>query len=204
MTTELATELHHASQLDPGLVAVIDPIGIPPPRIRPRGFATLARIINSQQLSTRAAAAIWQRLEDECHPPVTPKKILARRDIQLRAVGLSRQKITYLRGLAHQLDTGALDLAALDDLADDAAIASLVQLPGVGRWSAEIYLLFALARPDIFPAGDLALRRAVQHYNHHPDCPTATEVATFSHRWSPHRSAVAILFWQWYQVLPAV
>lgn len=195
---QLARELQQAALLDPGLQRLIDALGCPEPRVREPGFATLLSIIVSQQLSTGVAAAIWRRLEKLCRGPVTHRRILGRDDAQLRQCGLSRQKVEYIRGLARMIADRDLDLDAVRGLGAEAAIAELLRVRGIGRWSAEIYAMFALGHRDIFPAGDLALQVAVQRYASLGARPNAGATAALAEKWSPHRSSVALLMWKYY------
>ena len=134
--------------------------GYPEPRIRPTGYQTLLRTIVGQQVSVAAAASVWSKLEMELGADMAPAELLARDFDALRACGLSRQKQGYARSLCELVESGALDLDGLPG-DDEAAIAQLVKIKGIGRWSAEIYLLFAEGRPDIWPAGDLAVQAAL-------------------------------------------
>lgn len=194
----VANELRRAAQLDPGLQRLVDALGCPAPRIRAPGFATLMSVIVSQQLSTPVAANIRARLERLCRGQITHRKILNRSDAQLRACGLSRQKAEYIRGLARLVAARRLDLDALHTMDAETVIDALTEARGIGRWSAEIYAMFALGRRDIFPAGDLALQVAVQRYACLPARPDAKRTAAFAERWSPHRSCVALLMWKYY------
>jgi DNA-3-methyladenine glycosylase II len=145
------------AQADRDFGRVLDEHGPPPHRFRPSGFATLLRAIVAQQVSTASALAIWGRITDKLPRP-TAEGFLALTDADLRAIGFSRQKVEYGRGLAEAVASRRLDLAALRRMDDDEALAALVALKGIGRWTAEIYLMFALDRTDVFPADDLALR----------------------------------------------
>src|SRR5262249_2509229 len=144
---------------DDDLARAIRLVGKPPPRRRPPGFASLLWIIVGQQVSTASANAIWGRLREVAEPP-TPEGFLALTDEQLKAIGFSRAKMLYGRDLAASIVEGRLDLDALVSMSDDEAVASLTAVRGLGRWSAEVYLLFCLCRPDVLPADDLALLTA--------------------------------------------
>ena len=192
------SELNRAVMIDPGLSSVLDTCGYPAARRRDADFATLAQIINAQQLSTRSAAAIWDRLASSCRGEVTCRKILNRGQDGLLSCGLSRQKSQYLLSLAEEIKCGALVLEDLAGMEDAELIDRLMKLRGVGRWSAEIFAMFALGRRDVFPAGDLALQVAVQRFAGFELRPTASELAGFAGRWSPHRSSVALLMWKYY------
>lgn len=194
----LKQELQRAVRLDPGLQRLLDALGCPEPRIREPGIATLLRIIVSQQLSTGVAAAIWQRLEKLCRAPVTHRKILNRSDAQLRACGLSRQKVEYIVGLARMVRQKDVDIDAIGRLDAEDAIDELIKIRGIGRWSAEIYAMFALGHADIFPSGDLALQVAVQRYANLIVRPDAKTTAVMAKKWSPYQTSVALLMWKYY------
>lgn len=198
---QLKYQLRCASALDPGLRRLIKQLGYPAPRSRELGFGTLLQIIVSQQLSTTVAAAIWTRIEKLCRKPVTHRKILNRSVKELRQCGLSRQKVEYARGLAQMVADKTLDLDALHATGKrdvETLIAELVKVRGIGRWSAEIYAMFALGHRDVFPAGDLALQVAIQRYEALGERPDAKQAADLAMKWSPHRSCVALLMWKYY------
>ena len=197
-TRRLRRELRAAVKLDPRLQLLLDNYGFPAPRSRPPGFATLLQIIVSQQLSTGAAASIWQKLQKHCNGVITARKILNRDADALRQCGLSRQKAGYMHGLARMSTRRELDIDALGELAAETAIEKLCAVRGFGRWSAEIYLMFALGNRDVFPAGDLALQVAVQRFEKLRERPTAKQTALLAQKWSPHRSGVALLMWKYY------
>jgi DNA-3-methyladenine glycosylase II len=176
--------------------------GLPPHRFRPPGFATLLRAIVAQQVSTASALAIWGRLRQKLPRP-TPEGFLALTDADLRAVGFSRQKVAYGRGLAEAVTTKRLDLAGLRRMSDDEAIAALVAMRGIGRWTAEIYLMFALDRPDIFPADDLALMVAAQKLKRLDARPTGKMLREMAGPWQPWRTVAAQLLWHYYSHAPA-
>src|SRR5262245_26251950 len=155
----LQRALDHLAANDDDLARAIRLVGKPPPRRRPPGFASLLWIIVGQQVSTASAAAIWRRRCPSGELP-TPDAFLALSDDQLKSAGFSRAKMVYGRDLAATLREGRLDLDALARMGDDEAVASLTAVRGLGRWSAEVYLLFCLCRPDILPADDLALLSA--------------------------------------------
>ena len=195
---DLKAELRQAALLDPGLQRLLDALGCPEPRAREPGFATLLRIIVSQQLSTGVAAAIWRRIERLCRAPVTHRKILNRGADPLRQCGLSRQKVQYTLELAQRVRQKTLDLKNLHHLDAESAISELLTVRGIGRWSAEIYAMFALGHADIFPSGDLALQVAVQRYESLDARPDAGTTSALAEKWSPHRSSVALLMWKYY------
>ena len=197
-------------KLEPGVAAlvaadadfarVVAAHGPPPSRKRDPGFGTLLRAIVYQQVSTAAGAAIWGRLEAGLGE-MLPARLLLHDDDALRAFGLSRPKVKYARALATALAEGHLDLDSLHLLEDEAAIAALVALPGIGRWTAEIYLLSALDRPDVMPAADLALMEAARVLKGLPARPSAKEMAALSEAWRPWRSVAARLLWHYYRAM---
>jgi DNA-3-methyladenine glycosylase II len=180
---------------DPVLADVIDAVG--PYEFTPsaHGFRTLADAIISQQISIKAAAVIMGRLE-QLLGEVTPERLMAKDHEQLREIGLSGQKARYLRDLAERTATRALDLAALPAQDDDAVIAQLTAVKGIGRWTAEIYLMFALGRPDVLPADDLGLRYAVQQFYQLPAPPLPAELRRIGEAWRPHRSVASWYLWR--------
>ncbi|MEK0082804.1 DNA-3-methyladenine glycosylase family protein [Benzoatithermus flavus] len=184
--------------LDPDVAAALRRIGYPPARQRDPGFATLVRIIVAQQVSTMAAAAIWRRLELALDGEVTAARLLMLDEAALRAAGLGARKAAYARGLAEAVASGRLDMDAIPHLDDEAAVARLTALDGFGRWSAEIYLLFALGRADAFPAGDLAVQIAFQRLKRLPARPTDRELRRLTLPWSPWRGAGAVFLWHYY------
>lgn len=164
---------------------------------RPADFGTLLRIILEQQLSLDIAARLWARLNTRCDP-LTPARFLELDEATLKNCGFTRQKIGYASGLARAIAEGRFSPAALDPLDDDAAMASLVALKGIGRWSAEVFLLFALGRPDVWPAEDLALRVAVQWLKGLEERPSGAALRALGESWRPWRSVAACLLWQFY------
>jgi len=172
--------------------------GAPPLRLRPAGFSALLRVIVDQQLSVASARAIWGRLEERVRP-MTPEAFLGERSQALKAAGLSRAKIAYARGLAEEIQAGRLDLESLGRLDDESAIERLVSLKGIGRWSAEIYLLSALARPDVFPADDLAIQTAVARAKGLDGRPDRATLVLLAEPWRPWRSVAARLLWHYFR-----
>lgn len=191
--------LSELARLDPRMESLWQAAGTPAPRARKPGYATLLRIIVGQQLSTKAAAAIWQRLED-AGTTSDPAHFLAQPDRKLRGFGLSRQKISYGRGIAEAIESGALNLSQTGRMADEDAIAALVALKGIGRWSAEVYLLFALGRTDIMPADDLALVVSAGRHLGDGDRWSPAQLRAEAELWRPWRSAAARLLWHAYNI----
>ncbi|WP_416463292.1 DNA-3-methyladenine glycosylase family protein [Sphingomonas sp. VDB2] len=194
---QLRTSLDAIAALEPGFGAAIGRVGYPAPRVRAPGYETLLRTIVGQQVSVAAAAAVWRKLEAELGEGCAPDALLARDYNALRACGLSRQKQGYARSLAELILSGALDLGALP-ADDEEAIAQLVRIKGIGRWSAEIYLLFAEGRPDIWPAGDLAVQIEIGRILGLPERPSEKLTRDVAEAWRPHRGAAAIMAWHHY------
>lgn len=182
---------------DPDLAAIAERFGPPPLWDRPAGFATLVHMILEQQVSLQSAGAAFARLSAEVSP-LTPAGFLALDDAQLLAIGFSRQKAAYARGLAAALESGELELDSLHALSDEQAHRRLVALKGIGPWTAGIYLLEVLLRPDIWPAADIALAQAVAEAKGLPRRPAAAELETIGDAWRPWRSVAARLFWHDY------
>jgi DNA-3-methyladenine glycosylase II len=182
---------------EPVFAAILERAGAPRFRRRRNGFETLLHIILEQQVSIDAAAAMFRRL-NQCCQPLSPRGFLALDDAILRSCGFSRQKASYGRGLAERVAGGALDFARLAATSDADALAALVALKGIGRWSAEIYLIFALGRADIWPAADLGLQLGVAAELGLAARPAETALREIGERWRPWRSVAACLFWQSY------
>jgi DNA-3-methyladenine glycosylase II len=160
-------------------------------------YAALVRAIVGQQLSVHAARAIYDRLlaRFDGHPP-TPKQILDDDPDALRvAAGLSHAKVRYLRSLAEHVLSGELELDRLEQLSDDDVMAELVAVKGIGAWSAHIFLMFTLGRPDVLAVGDLGIRRAVQRAYELPELPSAAELTELAEPWRPYRTAACVLLW---------
>ena len=182
---------------EPAMAQAIEAVGYPEPRIRERGYMTMLRTIVGQQVSVAAASSMWNKLEAELGEGFTPACLLKRDFDTLRACGLSRQKQSYARSLCELVEAGAVDFEDLPT-DDEAAIAELTRIKGIGRWSAEIYLLFAEGRPDIFPAGDLAVQEGMARILSLDARPSEKEARALAESWSPHRGAAAIFTWHYY------
>ncbi len=194
---QMKASLDAVGYADPRIATEIARIGYPEPRIRPTGYKTLLRTIVGQQVSVAAATSMWNKLEAELGEDFTPACLLKRDFDTLRACGLSRQKQGYARSLCELVDAGELDFEALP-ADDEEAIEELTRIKGIGRWSAEIYLLFAEGRPDIWPAGDLAVQEGVKRLLEMAERPKEKETREIGERWSPHRGAMAIFTWHFY------
>lgn len=194
----LRPALEALAERDRDIAAAYAACGLPPVRSAPKGFAGLIHTIVGQQVSAAAARAILTRLEAAVRP-MTPQALLKLDDEALRRVGLSRPKVRYCRSLAEDLASGRLDLAEVHALDDAAAIARITRVKGLGRWSAECYLLFALERPDVWPADDLAVQAAVQRLKGLEARPTAKVMDRLAEPWRPYRSAAARFLWHYYR-----
>ena len=182
---------------DADLGRVVAGFGRPPMRRREQGFATLVLLILEQQVSLASARATFDRLMGRVGA-VEPARILALGEDELRALGLSRQKARYVGGLAESVRNGALDLARLPALPDAAAHAALVGVTGIGDWTADVYLMTALRRPDVWPAKDLALAVATQEVKRLGARPGPAELAAVGEAWRPQRAVAARILWHHY------
>ena len=181
---------------DRDLGAALASVGAPPFWTRPPGFETLVRFITEQSVSLAAADAVFGRLEQACQP-LAPPKLRRMTENQLRACGYSMQKAGYLRAIAAAVENG-FDLAALDRLDDNQARQRLVALRGIGPWTADNYLLFALRRPDVFPEGDRALQMGTAEVKGLGGVPTPKELLMIAEAWRPWRAVAARLIWHHY------
>jgi DNA-3-methyladenine glycosylase II len=189
--------LDAVGEREPGIARALEIAGYPEPRIRERGYATLMRTIVGQQVSVAAAASMWRKFEGHLGPDLPPQKVLDSDFDALRACGLSRQKQGYMRSLCELVLSGELDFEALP-ADDEDAIARLTQIKGIGRWSAEIYLLFAEGRADIWPAGDLAVQAGLHKLLDLSERPSERATRELAENWRPHRGATAIFTWHCY------
>jgi DNA-3-methyladenine glycosylase II len=197
---DLDAGLAALANIDPRFVPVIALAGRPPLRRRAHGYAGLAAIIVSQQLSTASAGAIWGRLT-AAFDPFEPAALIRARPARLARLGLSGAKIRALKAIARAIEKGEIDLAKLVDLPADAAHAALTALHGVGPWTADIYLLACLGHADAWPAGDLALQEAARLAFGLPARPTSKEMATLGDQWRPWRSIAARVLWSYYRAV---
>lgn len=179
---------------DPRIAKALAQTGPLPLRLRPDGFAQLLSAIVSQQVSVASANAIWTRMK--AARLTGPRKIMWARDDDLRAVGLSRQKMRYARALAE----ARIDYPALRDAPTDQVIATLTEVPGIGIWTAEIYAMFSLGRADVFAPGDLALQEAARILFELDDRPRERDLRAMAEDWSPWRSVAARMLWAYYRV----
>ncbi len=193
----LARGLRVLSRRDPDLARIQKTIGAPPMWARRPGFSTLVHIILEQQVSLASARAAFNRLRGAI-TPLTPGRFLQLDDATLKAIGFSRQKAGYCRGLARAVVDRQLNLAALKTMDDAAVRAELLRIKGIGDWSVDIYLLMALRRPDIWPKGDLALAIAAQKLKRLASRPTPNELEGLGKAWQPWRAVAARLLWHYY------
>jgi DNA-3-methyladenine glycosylase II len=189
-----ATEL---AARDPRLAAIVERHGLPTFWAREPGLATLVLLILEQQVSLASARAAYDRMVSRLGA-LTTAGILSSTDKELRADGFSRQKARYVRALAAALEDGSLDLDAVGSLDDDQVRRVLVALPGIGPWTAEVYLLSALRRPDTWPVGDIALQEAARRALGLETRPTPAELERIGEEWRPHRASAARLLWHLY------
>ncbi|HNQ91415.1 MAG TPA: DNA-3-methyladenine glycosylase 2 family protein [Alphaproteobacteria bacterium] len=164
-------------------------------RKTPDAFSSLVRIVLAQQVSTSAAKTLWTRMNDGLKGKVTAKKIMAMSEDELRSFGLSRQKAGYLHGLAQAVREGRFDPAELEQLNDEDVAAKIMELKGFGLWSAQMYMIFTLARPDIWPAQDLIIRHGVGVYLKKKERPDLAQTIKFGDKFKGRRTAVALLLW---------
>ena len=177
-------------------------VGYPPSRRREHSFESLARIVTGQQLSVKAAATIARRVDETVGGALQPESLLATAPDKLRAAGLSRQKIGYLQSLAEAVIAGDLPIETLPELTDEEVEAAITAVRGFGRWSAHMYMMFSLGRPDIWPSGDLAVRVGFGRMMGWQDRPDEKKVIDEGSAFSPYRSALALLCWQFYSEAP--
>ena len=195
---QLQHSLDAVAAIDSDMARALAAVGYPEPRIRDRGYATMLRTIVGQQVSAKAAASVYAKVEALLGEGCPAEALMAASEEDLRGCGLSRQKQSYARSLAELTSTGQLRLEELPQ-DDEEAIALLTKIKGIGRWSAEIYLLFAEGRGDIWPAGDLAVQEAVGRIKRLDARPSEKLVREIAEAWRPHRGAAAIFSWHAYQ-----
>ncbi|HET6620088.1 MAG TPA: DNA-3-methyladenine glycosylase 2 family protein [Dongiaceae bacterium] len=199
----LQRALTHLGKADRDFARAIAEVGPPPPRKRPATFMGLLHVIVAQQVSTHAAKAISARLDAALAEP-TPEAFLKLSDADLRAVGFSRQKVIYGRDLAAAFTDGRISIPKLRRQSDEDAIAAITSVKGLGIWSAEVFLLFSLRRPDILPAHDLGLIVATQRMKRLKTRPTPKKLREIAEPWRPYRSYAARMLWHYYHATPAV
>ncbi|OAN11716.1 DNA-3-methyladenine glycosylase [Photobacterium jeanii] len=190
------------ADIDKDVASALEEYGFPPPRNIPAGFESLLSIIVSQQISTEASKAIMGRVRD-LTPVLTAEAFLALEPDAIRGAGLSRPKVKYSLSLAEAIVERRFEPDALIEMDDSSAIKAITELKGFGQWSAEIYLMFALGRCDIFPADDLALQVALGRLKGFAEKPTAKQTREIVNTWTPWRTAGALFLWHYYRGAPA-
>ena len=200
-TESLHASLDVLAEREKAFAGVLKTHGKPEPRHSEPGVETLLRTIVGQQVSVAAARSMWNKLVAKLGEPIDLEKLLGSSDEELREAGLSRQKAGYARSLAGLVLSGELDLTHLPE-DDEEAIALLTKVKGIGRWSAEIYLLFAEGRRDVWPAGDLAVQIQIGKLLGLDGKPTEKQLRELAENWRPHRGAAAVLAWHSYNALP--
>jgi len=200
---DLESALRIVAKKDPDIARALDKVGYPAERRQGApSFENLMRIIVGQQLSVKAAATIFGRIQAAFEGQFEPAQVLRISDDEMRALGLSRPKIRYVRGLCDALLDGNLDPAALAEMPDEAVVEQITRLTGFGRWSAEMILLFSLGRPDVWPADDLAIQAGIHRLKGLPERPNRRQTDAIAEAWRPHRGAVAIFIWHYYARTP--
>ena len=197
------TGLKHLYDVCPHMRGAMDMYGRPKSRKRDPGFATLVRIIVDQQVSVQAGAAIWARLVGVVGD-VTAASVHTAGEDGLRRGGLSGAKARYVFGIAQAILAGDLDLERLQRCREDTVRCELTALKGIGPWTADIYLMFAMGRPDVWPIGDIALQAAAGRLIGQSARPSAAELDEIGARWRPYRSVAAVMLWHYYKRMPAV
>jgi len=199
----IVSALDHIAAKDKHVATALEQVGYPAERrLGEPSYAHFLRIIVGQQLSVKAAATIFGRVEAALGEDCQPERLLALSDTDLRALGLSHQKIGYARGLSSAVLEGRLRPTALAELPDDAVIEKITALKGFGRWSAEMFLLFSLGRPDVWPADDLAIQAGLHRLKNMRARPDRKRADTVARRWRPYRGAMAIFVWHYYSNAP--
>jgi DNA-3-methyladenine glycosylase II len=188
----LEKHIEQLIKIEPRFAPVYGQVGLPDLRRNSGGFEQLMRAMVGQQLSVAAARSIWNKLD--VAGLTTPEAIVAADDEALKANGLSRQKIRYIRSLAEH----KIDFAALAAMSDDAVINTLTAVTGIGRWTAEMYLLFSLGRADVLAVDDLAIKEGAKQLLELDERPTPKQFRELTQSWSPHRSAASLLLWAYY------
>ncbi len=195
---EIKRQLGILRRRDENVARALKSAGMPGARVMKPGFATLIRIIVDQQVSVAAGAAIWAKLSRAAGGSVTAPRLLALGETGLRAAGLSGQKARYALGLAEGVAARRLNFASLGRARDEDVRETLIAYKGIGLWTADIYLMFGMGRPDIWPVGDLALQIGAQLLHGLKAKPTPKEMELIAEPWRPYRSSASILLWRYY------
>jgi DNA-3-methyladenine glycosylase II len=188
--------IHHLRQCDPVLAGIIQRVGPFRMEYAPAEFSSLAEAIVYQQLNGKAAVTIFKRFTDLAGEPLTPAAILELTDEQLRAVGLSKQKSSYLKDLAAKTASGTLDFSRLHELPDEEVITHLTQVKGVGVWTAHMFLMFSLRRPDVLPTGDYGVQMAMKKHYRKRKLPKPKDMEKIARAWTPYRSVACWYLWR--------
>jgi DNA-3-methyladenine glycosylase II len=186
----------HLKKVDPILAGIIESVGACKMNYDEPAFASLAEAIVYQQLHGKAAATIFKRLTDLAGDPLTPEGILKLSEAELRGVGLSKQKLSYLRDLAAKTQSGELDFRSLSELSDEEVIKRLTQVKGIGVWTAHMFLMFSLRRPDVLPVGDLGVQMAIRKHYRKRKLPKPAQMEKIAKSWSPYRSVACWYLWR--------
>ncbi|HEY5326918.1 MAG TPA: DNA-3-methyladenine glycosylase 2 family protein [Mucilaginibacter sp.] len=206
MTNRFTQSTYHTicdelAVIDADLQNVINTHGYPPFWSRPNTFETLLHIILEQQVSLASALSALNKLKERLQE-ITPARILLLNDAEMKACYCSRQKTMYIRYLAEALLSGQLNLTELEDMPDDVIRAKLTALKGIGHWTADVYLMFVLQHPDVFPVGDLAAVNAIKRVKKLPATVTKEEMLTVAAKWQPYRIIATMLLWHFYLSSP--
>jgi DNA-3-methyladenine glycosylase II len=188
--------LAHLTQCDPILAGIITRLGPLKLHHRPPTFETLVRSIAFQQLNGKAASTIFQRLVDACGGAITPRALEKLSDADLRKVGMSKQKSSYLRDLAHKTNIGEVDFSRLPELPDEEVIAHLTKVKGIGTWTAQMFLMFALRRPNVMPTGDFGINMAIRKAYRMRQMPKPKRILQISKKWHPHCTLACCYLWR--------
>ena len=188
--------LHHLKKCDPVLRAIIEAVGSYRMQYSLAEFSSLAEAIVYQQLNGIAAATIWKRFVALAGQPLTPEGILKLTDEQLRSVGLSRQKSSYLKDLAAKTASGLLDFSKLPELSDEEVIKHLTQVKGIGVWTAHMFLIFSLRRPNVLPTGDYGVQMAFKKHYKKRKLPKPKDMEKIARAWEPYRSVACWYMWR--------
>lgn len=188
--------LNHLRKCDPILSAIIEKVGPCKIAYGDPSFESLAEAIVYQQLNGKAALTIFNRFADLAGRPLTPQGILKLTEQQMRSAGLSKQKLSYIRSLAELTQSGELDFSHLPDLPDDQVIAHLTEVKGVGTWTAQMFLMFSLRRPDVLPTGDFGIQSAIRKHYRKRKMPKPAEMEKIAKPWSPYRTFACWYLWR--------
>ena len=188
--------INHLKKSDPVLSAIIERVGACRMEFGPPEFPSLAEAIVYQQLNGKAAVTIFKRFATLAGDPVTPEGILKLTDAELRSVGLSKQKSSYLKDMAQRASRGELDFSRLPEMSDDDVIKHLTQVKGVGVWTAHMFLMFTLRRPNVLPTGDYGIQLAIKKYYKKRKMPRPEQMEKIAKAWEPYRSVACWYLWR--------